>query len=488
MKYFLALEITDQKLRYLVLEKTGKKIIFKGAGVSNYNLDSSAPESLTKAIKEIISKAGVRISRIFLTLNRRDTVIHQLSLSKMSQTDLKIIVTGEVEKIPSFTERDFDYIYKEYETENKAKTKVVFAAVAEQLLHYVIKEVKQTGIPCQELEIAPLNMMGLLCTQEFKGSTQTVITITESSTHLIIFIDGHLKSFYTTNTGTEALFPSYKNGKMDTAAVLNWEEELKRVLKSYTLDHRQIIEKSWLLWDRDVAPGFDEYLAKQFNFHIQSLNILKEWFDQELNPAYFLTAIPAIYYLTNIQPAFSLKHFFRTSEFQNNLRHIFILSALFVILTGGALSVINYKIYQQQENSKNEVAEIKNQIDTLNSQSPALLKMHSDYMLARKKLLLQATYVKLLNRCSWSEVLSVVASELPEELSLVSFRVDESGQATFTGEAFRMESIAQLLRKVETSAILENGKFDYLSEQKIVNKKIFRYGILANIKTGEHEQ
>jgi Tfp pilus assembly protein PilN len=104
----------------------------------------------------------------------------------------------------------------------------------------------------------------------------------------------------------------------------------------------------------------------------------------------------------------------------------------------------------------------------------------------RQELLFQATYVQLLKKMSWSEALSVVASELPHELALTSFKVDESGQVTFTGEAYRMESIAKLLRTIETSSILDQGQFSYLTQEVQENKKVYSFGILAEIKKGEH--
>ena len=150
------------------------------------------------------------------------------------------------------------------------------------------------------------------------------------------------------------------------------------------------------------------------------------------------------------------------------------------LVLGGAF--VHY--YQVERRALASSEEIKGKIETLEKESRELFRQRDEFLAVRAQLLAQAAYVKVLNRLSWSEVLSVVAAELPQELSLKTFKVNESSLANFTGDALRIESVSEMLRKVETSAILESGKFSFLNEQTVEKQKIFSFGIMANIKPG----
>jgi len=481
MKAYLAIEVTDHKLRYVVIEKSEKMVHATRAGVSNLTLDPSAQGALTACVRDIIAKENLDIARIFLTVNCRDTVIHQLTFAKMSKADLDVLVHGEIEKIPAFAEKAFDSIYREQESENPAKSKVIFAAMSDKLLQYIINEVQQTRIPCHELEIAPLNLTGLLTSADLTNSIQSFIVLNEHATNLVVFENGQIKYLYTTNTGTDGMYPFNSVGQKQ-GITLGWAEELKRVLKSYSLENKKSIDKIWLLWDKEAAPKFDVYLQEQGNFSVKALDLSQEWVTEPINPINLLPIVPAVYYFNKIQPAFSLKQFFNTFEFNDLITKSLLVSALILaivgVISGGMIlrfSLLEHSAFVQLKDTQKKIA-------ILQEKSPEIIDLKNQYDESRQQLLFQATYVKLLNRMSWSEVLSEVASELPEELSLTSFKVDDSGEVTFTGEAFTMGSIAHLLRQVNSSVILKNGKFNYLSEEVVKNKKVFRFGILADLR------
>lgn len=488
---FLALEVSEQKVRHIVLEKKGKDLVVKRTGGSIVEVGPSAPGALALFVKEVISLQNLKVSRIFLTVNRRDTVIHQLNLPKTSSKDLELIVSGEIEKIPGFSDNEFDYIYREQDAGNKNRTKVTFAAASDELLKYLLKELHDARIPCRELEIAPLNFVGLLSHYEFLTGAQAFIIMGDHVTHFIIFETREMKFLYTTNTGKETLFPSYMQNKLDRMAAGSWAEELKRVLKSYLLEHKdETIGKVWFIWDQENAVFFDEFLRKDLNLNVEMMTLDKLPFLQkesleEFNPVYLLGCVPAIYYAGKLKPTFSLSHFFRTAQIQNYLSKVVVASAIFIGAVGFVLGGMLLHFHQAELQAGRNFDQVQAEIEQLAKESQELFRERDEYVAVRAQLLAQATYVKLLNRMSWSEVLSVVASELPQELSLTSFKVNESATVNFTGEAFRMESVAAMLRKVDNSAILERGKFSYLTEQEVDKKKIFRFGILANVKLGE---
>ncbi len=489
----LALEISEQKIRYVFLEKRGNGLAPQGTGVSTFKVDTSFSGALAKFIKETISAYPGKVSRIFLTINRRDTVIHQIALPKTSNANLKIVVPGEIEKIPNFTERNFDYVYSSFELDS-IRNKIIFAAVSDDLLQYLRSEVEQTRLPCRELEIVPLNFIGLLASSEFTDSVQSLVIVNDYITYLIIFKNQKIKYLYSTNTGKEHLLPAYNQGKIDKLASSSWAEELKRVTKSYLLDNKQeSINKSWVLWDEEGVAPLDEYLRTEAKVELQPIKAqqfpyLEKETLQGINPVYLLACVPAIYAFNKFPSQFSLTHFFRNLQTKKYIYQTLAAALVFMGIAGFILGGMSYRYYQTEQNARRSSEEVQQKIETLQKQSEELFKKRDQYLAVRNQLLAQATYVKILNRMSWSEVLSVVASELPEELSLKSFSVDESGLANFTGEAFRIESVAEMLRKVNTSAILENGKFSFLTEQEVAKQKIFSFGITANIKIGEEHE
>ena len=121
--------------------------------------------------------------------------------------------------------------------------------------------------------------------------------------------------------------------------------------------------------------------------------------------------------------------------------------------------------------------------EQLKQQYTDLFRQRDEYLAIRQGLLEQATYVQMLNRISWSEVLSVVAEDIPEQLSLTKFRFAEGGTVTFEGESLQIETVAELIRRVEHSEFLMEGKFDFLREATVEEQKIFVYGIFSSLKT-----
>jgi Tfp pilus assembly protein PilN len=121
----------------------------------------------------------------------------------------------------------------------------------------------------------------------------------------------------------------------------------------------------------------------------------------------------------------------------------------------------------------------------LRASSADLYAKRDQYMNIREGLLNQATFIKKLNRVSWSQVFSVVSDELPQNIGLTSFEFRDGGSATFSGEALTVETIAELMRSIDSSAILTNPQFDFLREKMEGEQKIFTFGIFAQLKSNE---
>lgn len=128
-------------------------------------------------------------------------------------------------------------------------------------------------------------------------------------------------------------------------------------------------------------------------------------------------------------------------------------------------------------------------IRDLKSRTKDITELYTVYRETRQRILQQATYVRELNRVSWSQVLAIVSQEMPQDLALTSFSFKGGGQAVIKGEAFDMENISGLIRKIDTSSILQKGSFDYLREREITRSeseesdKYYQFGITARLRS-----
>lgn len=127
-------------------------------------------------------------------------------------------------------------------------------------------------------------------------------------------------------------------------------------------------------------------------------------------------------------------------------------------------------------------------IDILRVTTTELYRQRDEYLAVRQGLLDQANYIKTLNRVAWSQVLSVFAEEMPKDMALTSFKFNETGKVSFFGDSLEVETVSELIRRIDTSAILEKGMFDFFTEKVVDEQKIYSFGILAQLQDNPEEQ
>lgn len=485
-KGFLGLEISDKLIRYVYLEKNGNSQRVLRAGKSAFKADLSAQGVLSGLIEGIFQENSIAPERIFLTISRRETVVHQVVLPKMSPRELEAVVIGEVEKIPDFANRNFEYIYRVYK-HSKEKDKITFAAVSQSFLKNIIQEVQKTEVICYDLEIAPLNLKEILPVASNGKQCHVQLIVNNQHSFFTIFDNHQYRLFYKSSTGSDQFSGNLTEAGREQS-LSQWLGELKRVLKSYLMENRGTqINHLYLIWDREVVPDLDKRVEAELALKVEvpSLNNIKGILIEEpayLNPIYILALTPIIYQAQKSPAQFPLDHFFKSFQIKKCLMQTSLVAAVFLCLVGLAYFLIHRDMEHKKNAELAEASHITQQIENENREAQKLFEKRDQYLSVRQRLLDQASYVQQLNRVSWSQVLAVFANELPENLALTSFRFTESGRAQIQGDALSMDSIAGLIRRIETSAILENGNFDFLTEKKIEEQKLFSFGILAKLK------
>ena len=483
-KGYLGLELGEKKVRYAYLEKKGGEIFLKRTGELPVEEDFSSPLLLTNVIEEILSKENISPSQVFLTLLREDIITHQSTFPKMSSAELEEVILGEIEKVPTFSEREFDYIYHSYEVEPN-RINVIFAAVGKDILNFIIEGVKNNKLPLGSIEVSTLNLPPLLYSLVKGNQDQALLILDEKVSYVMIFREKKCRFFYVMNTGKIDLYPYNKKDEVNNLALVNWADELKRTFKSYLIEQkRETIENVWFVYDHRKAANLDKVLSKELSLEVIKLNIelfpnLHYEGEEEFNPIYLLCCAPVISYLKKLKREFPFHHFLRKEKVKIATKRVIVGTLIYVMVVGAILGKVAIDYSLKRKELLNTLRGINTQINLLERKTARLRRERDEFLATKKRLLNQATFVRKLNRTSWSRIFAEVASNLPDTLSLTSFSVSEAGEVRIEGEAFKIETLAELIRKMDNSPILTNVKFDFLREQKVEDKRIFSFGILS---------
>lgn len=486
-KGYLAIELTSSKIRYLHLTRKGRGYQVLKSGVMPFTLNVTAAGELTRHLQELIKREDLQPQKLFLTLGLHENFIRQVHMPKMNVREMEEAITAEIEKYPAYSKRKFDYIYN-VSNLAKAKGNVVFAPVEQSVLNYVLSECQKLGIPFQHLEIAPLNLKEILHLIEPSVENQTILVVNDQISYLMIVRGLRYQLIYKVGIGIEQLYP-HRNDQINETSVFNLIGELQRVLKSYLSQHRlEKLNKIWLVWDRQGAAGFDAAMNGQLGLDVEVLSLdrmdkFSEHLDQNAaNPIHIIVGTPAIIDLEKIKEQFSLNHFFRTLHFKRYVFQLMATSFAVVAIAGYFLGMKSLEFHKEKQSIKAEIVATAEAINTLKATTEELYRQRDEYLAVRQGLLDQANYIKTLNRVAWSQVLSVFAEEMPKDMALTSFKFNETGNVSFFGDSLEVETVAELIRRIDGSAILEKGMFDFFTEKVIEDKKVFSFGILAQLQ------
>lgn len=486
-KGYLTIELTSSRIRYMLLGRKGRGYEVLKCGFLPFALNISAPGDLTRQLQEVIKREALHPQKLFVTLGFQENFIRQVHMPKMNVKEMEEAITAEIEKYPSYSKRQFDYIY---DVSNLAKSKgnVVFAAIEQSVLNYVLSECQKLGIPFQHLEIAPLNIKEIIHLIEPSVDNQTILVVNDTVSYLMIARGLRYQLIYKVGIGIEHLYP-HRNDQISETNVFNLIGELQRVLKSYLSQHRlERLNKIWLVWDKQGAAGFNQAMHGQLGLDVEVLSLEQiakfgESVDPNAaNPAYMTGVTPAIIDLENIKEQFPLNHFFRALHFKRYVFQLLAASLFSILIAGYFLGMKSLEFMDEQKSIKAEIVATTDAINTLKATTTELYRQRDEYLAVRQGLLDQANYIKTLNRVAWSQVLSVFAEEMPKDMALTSFKFNETGKVSFFGDSLEVETVSELIRRIDTSAILEKGMFDFFTEKVVDEQKIYSFGILAQLQ------
>lgn len=472
---FLSIGIGNEEVYYALLKK-------KDLLIGKESLSQLTSSAFAQLIEKIIEEHNITPSKIFFSIFRDDVLVHQLTLPKMSRAEAEEVILGEVEKIPSFSDKEFDYVYSLFDMDNK-RSRVIFSAVFQDIIKAIIETAKSINIPLENIEIVPLNILALLYNLTRNDSDEALVVLDEKVSHVMVFFNQKCRLFYTAGVGIGDFF--FK-GRMDNLTFSNWIEELRRIFKSYCMEYKkEDVNRVWLIWDEDKAPLLDQLLSKELGKEVKRIDIsalIDVSLKEEFNPIYTGVVSPIISYLKNYRSEFHFERFLREIKIKRVIKKGALFLVIYSLVVGGILGSLIFTFFTKTKEEKKNLKRMETKIKRLKKKTEELRRKRDEYKKIKERLLRQAFYVRQLNRIPWSRVFGEVAENLPEGVALSSFSVSESGKVEFKGEALKIDVVAQLMRRLEHLTVIEKPRFDFLREAKVKDKKIFNFGILANLK------
>lgn len=480
MSSILGIEVGSKKVFFAVLTQKGRKFLLSKKGA--VPIQGTAPDSVSSAVLSVIEGEKVPAENVYITFLRDDIVSGQLIVPRIPPNELEEVVSGEIEKIPAFSNSPFHFIFSGKPFEN-TKTKVLFSAVSSGLVDTLISEGRKKKLNLRNIEIAPCNLLGMMYSLN-KEAEEAVVLIDDAVTYVAVIGKKECKLLYTSSIGRSAL---YKEGKLESGEFLSWTEELRRTFKSYALSYKvKEIKDCWLIWDKDKA-GLEEQIEQKLGVRVKSpeLSMFADFGTASginATPRDCVAAAGAINRVNNFVSEFRFAELIREQFLKGAKYRIelgFVIYAIFIIVVLGGV----FAFYgQQRARIGNKLVQTRQSIEELERKTQALRDKRDEAARARQLLFLQTGFVKELNRVSWSRVFGEVAAELPPRINFSSFRVSGTSSVEIKGLAVTIQDIAGLVRRIDSSAVLQNAKFDYLREEKEKESALFSFGILAGVR------
>ncbi len=489
VKGILGLEISSERIRYIYLKKKPRGFILSCCGVFSLEQDIAAtksPNMLAAAIEKILLKENISASKLYFSISGKNAFIHLIDLPKMSDSELREVIATEIEKIPSFSEEEFDYIYSAFKL-NEQRMRVLFTAIAEKNLRSYIQAASQKRIYLESLEVSPLNLLGLLHSQLRANRSEALLVLDDHFSQLAIFSREGCGLFYTMSTGKEDLYPSGKQ-ELDSSIFSAWTEEIGRAFRSYIREaRRKGIEKLWFIWDNQGTQGLAKLINRQLGLQVtqpspESFGIKLAVKQAEFNPIFFLSLAGPLTSLNRLKSMFFFEHFLQDMKAGGVIRKTGLAVILFIFLVGSVLGKVTINYISARKKISVENRRFAVRVADLQQRTAGLRSERSSYLDLKDKLLKQATFIRRLKRISPSEIFARIVSAAPNDVSFSSFELSESGTIKLKGSILKIDSLAEFIRRINAAGYFGDVKFNFLREHEREGIRIVEFDICTQLK------
>ena len=136
----LGLDLSDQEIRYVLVERIDKTLLIKKAGKELCQLKSVDSDLYAQTLNRIIDEESLKCDRIYVTISSAQVILHQVVLPKMKKSELTEVITGEIEKLPVSSNSSYDYNLKSYSV-GTDRDRIIFCAAEQEFINNVLTQV-----------------------------------------------------------------------------------------------------------------------------------------------------------------------------------------------------------------------------------------------------------------------------------------------------------------------------------------------------------
>ncbi len=266
----------------------------------------STPELLTKSIKSAKQTGRISGNKCILSLGGTDVIIRHLMLPMMNDAQIYQNVISEISAyLPVDTQNySIDYSIQEEAADSPTQIKVMVVAIPKAPLQMYIDCFKKAGIKVVAIDISENSqekmVRYLLQTQGDSGTSFGIIDLGSETANITTYLNGHffvnkvaqisgniLTSDLADALGVDILaaeaakrqenyFASYSPAQK---AILDYADQIvfesNRVFDYFaSRNNRKPLDKVFICGGGALLPGLDEYLEKNLDIEVESLEKL----------------------------------------------------------------------------------------------------------------------------------------------------------------------------------------------------------------------
>lgn len=490
VKKVAGLEITSESIRIVELEKDAKATYLKnmasiptpaGAVKDGEIIDI---DGVVDTIRKILSRALITTKRVVISLSGKGVVIQEITLPSMPYTEMKEVIKSELENYPIFKKDDFVFDYQplsEFTEKGYKRTRVFFVGISSRFINSYLTCIQKAGLSLVSIDVAPLSMATSQYPDLKEDKATASVLIKDEKTYVTVVKKGRFCLFYNIDIGTGQLLYSglHQENNLNEEVLKKLVSELERSFKFYEIEfEKEKIGRVILSYDHSKLPLLDKRIASILNseIEIKVINPLKHIkvpaeftsnsMVKEGAEAYAVAvgaALKGLNIIThNLHLELLQKYIPRHEELKKKSILVAISCLLIVLITAGITGYHNAVFNELRASLK----EKEIQLASLDSRLKELKDLAERHRYLRERLKRQASYLKRLNRISWSVVLSKVTQQIPEDVWLKIFNSTDRGKLTLEGGTLSVDNVADFIRGLGQEPTFENTGLGTINQER----------------------
>lgn len=494
MNKVVGLEITQSKITAVELEKQASGVLVRN--IASTETPNQAVKDgviintdvVSQVIRKLFQAAGITTKKAVISLSGKGVIVQSITLPSMPSHELNEVVRSELERYPLLITDKFVFDYKplsEFVEKGYNRTRVFLSGISYELLNSYFECMKKAGISIESIDVALLSLITSQYADIVKGKATASLLISDKKTQVTIVKDGKFHLFYSIDVGDSELFESTTDSNYSVnEKTLNYLlEELERIFKFYEKEFESDkVERVIVSYNDYKFSQLTERISSFFSKHISietanpfknikgSSKAIQEGTEKEAVANFAVATGAALRGLDIIGHSLSLKLLQHYIPRPRELKRAYISTA--ISFAAIVLVAVGIYIHQNILSSSflSQINEDKLKIASLDQRLQVLRGLAEKHKYFREVLKRQASYLKVLNRVSWSVLLSRVTNQIPDDAWLDKFKADEKQSMKLDGGTFTVEKVAGFIRQLAQDETFGDVCLDEIKQKSFTKK------------------